>query len=102
VVDPSSDKENHFLDTSRDEEFTRRLFGDLIRGLIGPPDDGNVIIINNSDEEEHAHEEESTDTDAVPPSTVKSPTPTASVANANDAFEGVPDDSNDGHTSNRT
>jgi hypothetical protein len=47
VVDlsSSSDEECLIPDTSRDEEFPRRLFGNLNRNVIGPLGDGNVIII---------------------------------------------------------
>jgi hypothetical protein len=37
VVDISSNKEDIFLDTSRGEEFARRLFDDLNHGLLGRP-----------------------------------------------------------------
>jgi hypothetical protein len=57
VVDLSSDEGDFFLDTSWDEEFTRKLFGDLDRSLLGLPNDGNVIILNDFDEEEEVHEE---------------------------------------------
>jgi hypothetical protein len=48
----SSNEEDLILDTSRDDEFARRLFGDLNRDVLGPPDDGNVMILSDSDEEE--------------------------------------------------
>jgi hypothetical protein len=51
VVDLSCDEEDLFPDTSRDEEFTRKLFGDLNCDLLGPPSDGNIIILSDSDEE---------------------------------------------------
>jgi hypothetical protein len=81
VVDlsSSSNEEGLILDTSWDEEFARRLFGDLNRGVLGPLDDGKVIILNDSGEEEEVHEEDATDAKAAPSSAVKSPTPTASV-----------------------
>jgi hypothetical protein len=50
-----------FPDTSRDEDFARRLFNDLNHGLLGPPIDGKVIIINDFDEEEEAREEDVVD-----------------------------------------
>jgi hypothetical protein len=56
-VDLSSDEGDFFLDTSWDEEFTRKLFGDLDRSLLGLPNDGNVIILNDFDEEEEVREE---------------------------------------------
>jgi hypothetical protein len=52
VVDlSSSEEEDAFPDTSRDEEITRKLFGGFNRGLLGPPGDGRIIILNDSDEE---------------------------------------------------
>jgi hypothetical protein len=74
VVDLSSDEEDIFPDTSRDEDFARRLFNDLNRGLLGPLDDGCIIIIiSDFDEEEEMHEDDAIDADAVPPSAVRSP-----------------------------
>jgi hypothetical protein len=61
----SSDEEEFFVDTSRDAEFTRRLFGDLNRDLLGPPRDSKVIILSDSDEEQKVCEETAADTDAV-------------------------------------
>jgi hypothetical protein len=52
VVDLSSKEEDTFLDTSRDEEIARKLFGDLKCMLLRPPDDNNMIFLNDSDEEE--------------------------------------------------
>jgi hypothetical protein len=68
VIDLSSslDEEDFFAHTSRDAEFTRQLFGDLSRDLLGPPNDGKVIILNDSNEEEEAHEETAADAVAAP------------------------------------
>jgi hypothetical protein len=95
VVDLSSDEEDVFHDTSWDEDFARRLFGDLNCSLLGPPGDGKAIILSNSNEEDEVREEDSTNAEAVPPSTVKFPALTASTA---DASKGTPDDSNDGRS----
>jgi hypothetical protein len=46
----SSDEENFIADTSHDAEFTRKLFGDLNRNILGPPGDGKVIILDDSDD----------------------------------------------------
>jgi hypothetical protein len=46
----SSDEEDPISDTSRDFEFTQRLYSELSRALLGPPGDGKVIIISDSDE----------------------------------------------------
>jgi hypothetical protein len=42
VVDLSSNEEDLITDTSRDEELTGKLFGDLNRGLLGSSGGGNV------------------------------------------------------------
>jgi hypothetical protein len=92
----STEEEDALLDTSRDEEFTRRLFGDLNRRVLGPPGDGNVIVLSDSDEEEEVHEEITTNTEAAPPSAVNSSTQIISVAAADDSLDGVQHDSSDG------
>jgi hypothetical protein len=51
VVDLSSNEEDIFPDTLWDEEFVRKLFGDLNYGLLGSPGDDNIIILSDSDEE---------------------------------------------------
>jgi hypothetical protein len=101
VVDISSNKEDIFLDTSRGEEFARRLFDDLNHGLLGPPDDGNAIILSDSNKEEEVCEDDTADIKAAPPSVVNSLAPTVSAANADNAPDGVQDDSNGGRTSDR-
>jgi hypothetical protein len=68
----SSDEEDFFADTAWDTEFTRQLFCDLNRDLLGPSVNGKVIVLNDSDEEEEAHEETTTDADATSFATVKS------------------------------
>jgi hypothetical protein len=84
----SSDEENLIPDTSRDEEFAKRLFGDVNRGLLGSPGDDKVIILSDSDEEEEVREEDTVDAKTMPSSVVKSPTPTASVDDADDVDKG--------------
>jgi hypothetical protein len=56
-VGPSSplDEDKPIPDTACDFEFTQRLFGELNRDLLGPPDDSKVIILSDSDEEEEEH-----------------------------------------------
>jgi hypothetical protein len=86
----SSDEEDSFADTSRDEELTRKLFGDLNRDILGPPDDGKIIVLSDSDDEDEMHEDAAVNTEAAPPSAANfadSPTSTP---------DGAPDDNADG------
>jgi hypothetical protein len=116
VVDLSSpsDREEPIHDSTRDFEFTQRLFGELNCDLLGPPNDDNVIILSDFDEEkEEAHEEELVGTEDVaasiainPVSTAstddigtpaeRSSTPAASPADANNDLGVEPNDSSDG------
>jgi hypothetical protein len=50
----SSDEEDFFTDTAPDAEFARRLFGNLNRDLLRPPNDDKVIVLSDFDEEEEA------------------------------------------------
>jgi hypothetical protein len=50
----SSDEQDFIADISWDAEFTRWLFGDLNRDVLGPPGDGKVIILSGSNKEEEA------------------------------------------------
>jgi hypothetical protein len=73
------------VDTSRDEEFARTLFGDLNRDILGPPGDGKIIIIDDSDDDDEAQEEGTAGIDpmAVPASTTVAPAG-ARVTNSDD------------------
>jgi hypothetical protein len=53
----SSGEEDSIADTSRDEEFARKLFGDLNRDILGPPGDGKIIIISDFNDEDETHED---------------------------------------------
>jgi hypothetical protein len=91
VVDlsSSSDEEGLILDTSWDEEFTRRLFGDLNRDVLRPPGDNKVIILSDSDEEEEeVHEENATDVKTMPFSATRVLASTTSTADADEAPKG--------------
>jgi hypothetical protein len=91
----SYDEESLIADVSRDEEFTRRLFGDLNRDVLGPPGDDKIIILSYSDgEEEEVHEEKTTDTEDVTTSAAVNPASTASV-DADDAPTRVKNDNSD-------
>jgi hypothetical protein len=92
----SSSEEDFFVDTSRDEELARKLFGDLNRDILGPPDDGKIIILSNSDDEDEAHKDAAVNAKAAPPSAVNSPVTPASASDADETPNGVQDDSSDG------
>jgi hypothetical protein len=99
---------------ARDFEFTQRLFGELNRDLLGPPDDGKVIILSDSDKEkEEAHDEKSAgvkdvatfvivnwvstaSADDIGTPSEKSSTPAASPADADNDPRVEPNDSSDG------
>jgi hypothetical protein len=86
----SSDEENPIPDISWDEEFTKRLLGDLNHGLLKPPGDGKVIILSGSDEEEKVSKEDVATAEAMPSSTVKSlaSTTSATDTDTNDVDKG--------------
>jgi hypothetical protein len=87
VIDLSSsvDEEDLNVDTSRDEELTRRLFGDLNRTILGPPGEVKIIIPSDSDEEEEeVHEEKTISTKDAAISIAVNPTSIAST-DADDA-----------------
>jgi hypothetical protein len=86
----SSDEGDLIADVSWDEEFTRRLFGNLNRDFMGPPDDGKIIILNDSDEEEEVHEEKAADAEVAPSSAARSPPPIASAADTDGIDKGIP------------
>jgi hypothetical protein len=110
----SSNEEDSFTDTSRNFEFTKRLYGELNRDLWGPPGDGKIIILNDSDEEkEEVREEKSAGTKDVTASAAvnlvstastddsgtlaeKSSTPSASPVDADEDPRVVPNGSSDG------
>jgi hypothetical protein len=90
VVDlsSSSDERDLITDVSWDEEFARRLFGDLNRNVLGPLGDGKIIVLSDSNEEEEVHEKNTADAEAVASSIVRSLASTA-YADADDIPTGV-------------
>jgi hypothetical protein len=73
------------VDTSRDEEFARKLFGDHNHDILGLPDAGKIIIIDDSDDDDEAQEEGTIDIDptTIPASAADAPAGTI-VANSDD------------------
>jgi hypothetical protein len=92
----SSGEEDFFTDTSRDEELTRKLFGDLNRDILGPPGDGKIIVLSDSDDEDEVHKDAAVNAEAAPPSAINSPVTPASAADADETPDGVQDDNSDG------
>jgi hypothetical protein len=88
----SSGEEDSVADTSRDEELTRKLFGDLNRDILGPPGDGKIIVLSDSDDEDGTHEGATINAEATPPSTANSVDSPTSAPDADDTPDGVPDD----------
>jgi hypothetical protein len=89
-----SGEEDFFVDTSRDEELARKLFGDLNRDILEPPGDGKIIVLSDSNDEDEAHKDTAVNAEAAPPSAVNSPVTPAS--DADETPDGVQDDSSDG------
>jgi hypothetical protein len=82
-VTPVSDPSSLVVDTSRDEEFARKLFGELNRVILEPPGDDKIIIIDDSDDDEEAQEDGTTNIDptTIPASATDAPAGT-SVTNS--------------------
>jgi hypothetical protein len=87
----SSSEEDSVADTSRDEESPRKLFGDLNRDILGPPDDGKIIVISDSDDEDAA-----VNAEATPPSAANSADSPTSASDVDETPDGVSDDNADG------
>jgi hypothetical protein len=92
----SSDEQNIIPDVARDFKNAQKVFGELNRDVLGPPDDGKVIILDDSEEEEEVHEEATANTGTTPSAAAGRPlTLAASPADADEDPEAAPDDSSD-------
>jgi hypothetical protein len=89
-------EEDSFADTSRDEELARKLFDDLNRDILGPPNDGKIIVLNDSDDEDEMHENATVNAEAAPPSAANSADSPTSAPDVDETPDGVPDDNADG------
>jgi hypothetical protein len=87
----SSDEEDLIAATSRDFEFTQRIFGEFNRAVLGPLGDGKIIVLSDSNKEE-VHEKKTTDTEDVTASAAINP---ASTASADDALARAKNDNID-------
>jgi hypothetical protein len=92
----SSGEEECIADISRDEEFTRKLFGDLNRDILGPLGDSKIIVISDSDDEDETHEDTAVNVEAAPPSATNSADSPTSAADVDETPDGVSDDNADG------
>jgi hypothetical protein len=76
-ISSSSDEENFIIGTSRNAKLTKKLFGNLNRDILGPPDDGKIIILIDSDEENKAPEEKTAGIESTTASASADPTSSA-------------------------
>jgi hypothetical protein len=95
-LDLSPSEEDSIADTSRDEEFARKLFGDLNRDILGPPGDGKIIVISDSDDEDETHEDAVVNAEAAPPSAANSADSPTSAPDVDETPDEVSDDNADG------
>jgi hypothetical protein len=75
----SSDEDDLIAATSRDFEFTQRLFGELNRVVLRPPGNGKVIVLDDSDEQKEVQEEKTVRTEPAATSVAINPASTAFV-----------------------
>jgi hypothetical protein len=92
----SPGEEDSITDTSRDEEFSSKLFGDLNRDILGPPGDGKIIVISDSNDEDETHKDTAVNTEAAPPSVANSADSPTSASDVDETPDGVSDDNADG------
>jgi hypothetical protein len=92
----SPSEEDSVADTSWDEEFARKLFGDLNRDILGPPGDGKIIVISDSDDEDETHEDAAVNVEAASPSAANSADSPTSAFDVDETPDGVSDDNADG------
>jgi hypothetical protein len=98
VVGLSSKEEDVIPDITRGDEFTKKLFGDLNREILGPLGNGKVIILSDSVEEEEVCEEATAAPAAVASSVVKSPAQLPPPPTLMMHLRGVQNYSNDGRS----
>jgi hypothetical protein len=92
----SPSEEDSVADTSRDEEFARKLFGDLNRDILGSLGDGKIIVISDSDDEDETHKDTAVNVEAAPPSAANSADSPTFASDVDETPDGVSDDNADG------
>jgi hypothetical protein len=88
----SSGEEDSVADTSRDEEFARKLFGELNCDILGPPSDDKIIVISDSDNDDETHKDATINAEAAPPSAANSADSPTSASDADETTDGLSDD----------
>jgi hypothetical protein len=92
MLDPSS----FIVDTSRDEELARKLFGDLNCDILVPPGDGKIIILDDSDDDGDAQEEEIADIEStIAPASVDDAPAEVRISNSDDQWSNQEADGGD-------
>jgi hypothetical protein len=92
MLDPSS----FIVDTSRDEELARKLFGDLNCDILVPPGDGKIIILDDSDDDGDAQEEEIADIESTTaPASVDDAPAEVRISNSDDQWSNQEADGGD-------
>jgi hypothetical protein len=61
----SSNEKNFIVDTSRNAELAKKLFGNLNSDILGSPGDGKIIVLDDSDNETEAQEEKTAGIEAT-------------------------------------
>jgi hypothetical protein len=92
----SSSEEDSVADTSWDEEFAGKPFGDLNRDILRPPDDGKIIVLSDSDDDDETHKDVTVNAEAAPPSSANSVDSPTSTSDADETPDGVSEDNVDG------
>jgi hypothetical protein len=90
----SSDEKNFIVDTSRDVELAKKLFGDLNRDILESSGNGKIIVHDDSDEENEAQEEKTVGIEFTTASTSADPASSAPTS-TNDAPIGTKIDNSD-------
>jgi hypothetical protein len=97
MINPSS----FIVDTSRDEELTRKLFGDLNRDILEPPGDGKIIVLDDSDDDGEAKEEKTAGIESTTaPASVDDAPIGAKIGNSDD--QGPDQEADGGNDSRRS
>jgi hypothetical protein len=97
MIEPSS----FIVDTSRDEELARKLFGDLNRDILEPPGDGKIIVLDNSDDDGETQEEKSTSIESTTaPASTDDALAEAKIGNSDD--QGPDQEADGGDNSGRS